>query len=649
MSPLEPAPVPEARELVYLRALARQYPNQAVAVSEVARLRSALALPKGTVHVLSDIHGEAKKLQHVIHNASGSLRPVAERLFDRELDAREIREFLTLIYYPDEGLPRAREKSASRDGFKAFFRRHAYLAFELMREVAQRSTVRDVEQAFPEKYRDLFRELFFERLLVSAADTRDVLLDTLVEYEQDLEFLRHVSRTIRRLTVRELIVAGDCGDRGPRIDRVIDLIRQQPNVGFTWGNHDMTWMGACLGHELMIATVLRISLRYRRLSQLEEGYGIIMSPLEKLVRECYAEDPAEAFSTRGEGLRENITMARMQKAVSVIQFKLEGQAIRRNPEWDMTHRDLMSQVDWESGALTVDGVSHDLQDRRFPTVNPAEPLALSPEEEACMSRIRQSFLVANKLGKQMNFLRRTARMYLVRDRTLIFHGCLAVDGQGEFLPMMIDGRPYAGRALMDQLDAVIQRACRDRSERDLDLLWYLWAGVNSPLFGKDKMATLERYLLADKTTHKETKNPYFKLIHEAWFCEKILREFDVDPVDGIVVNGHVPVKIEEGEDPVKRSGKAITIDGAFSEAYGDHGFTLILDSRGINLARHSHFESVEEAVARGADIIPEVTPIRSYDTERPVAETEQGQDIRRRIEILERLVSAYRESLIPEA
>ncbi len=648
MPPNEATPIPGDSELLYLRSLARQYPTLPAAVCEIARLRSALTLPKGTVHVLSDIHGEAKKLKHVIHNASGSLRPTLEELFRDKLDSRQRRDLLTLLYYPREAFARLREELVDGERLKDEFRHRVDLAFELMRYVARRSTVRQIDRTFPEEYRELFHELFFERPETLETRYLDALLDTLVDYDLALDFLQQVSRTIRNLTVRELIVAGDCGDRGPRIDRVIDSILRQPSVAFTWGNHDVTWLGACLGHDLMIATVLRISLRYRRLSQLEEGYGIILSPLEKLVRDCYSEDPAEIFLPKGHGLRETVTMARMQKAISMIQFKLEGRAIARNPDWQMQHRDLMSRVDWNRGTLGVDGLVHPLRDKLFPTVDPADPLALSPEEEACMSRIRQSFLASDKLWRHMLFLKKKGRMYVVRDRTLIFHGCLAVDERGEFLPLSIDGRPYQGRPMMDKLDSVIQRCFRDRSDPDLDLLWYLWAGANSPLFGKDRMATFERALLEDASTHKETKNAYFKLIHEGWFCEKVLAEFGVDPAEGMVVNGHVPVKIEQGEDPVKKSRKAITIDGAFSEAYGDHGYTLILDSQGINLARHSHFESVEEAVANGTDIIPEVTCIRRYEQERLVWDTEEGEEIRQRIQMLERLVVAYRENLISE-
>ncbi len=636
-----------AQELLFLKALARQYPNSTRAVSEIAYLEASLTLPKSTVHVISDIHGEAKKLQHVLHNASGSLRPMVEKLFDRRLDDAAIIELLTLIYYPGEAFQRA-AAGMDVENLKRFFRRIVRLEFEVIRNVGKRATVRQIDRTFPEGYRDLFREFSFERKEAESTHYADAMLDTLTEQGEALEFLRHLSRVIRRLTVGEVIVAGDCGDRGSRIDRVIDTIMDEANVAVTWGNHDVTWLGASLGDPLLIATVLRISLRYRRLSQLEEGYGIIMVPLEKLARTAYADDPAERFSAKGEGLREAIQMARMQKAISVIQFKLEGQAILRNPHFGMQHRNVLANIDYGKGVYRFEGVEYPLLDTRFPTIDPADPLALTPDEQACMDRIQQSFLASAKLREQMQFLRRRGQMHLVRDESLIFHGCLAVDEKGDYLPMVIDGQPFSGKALMLKIDEVVQRCFRERRQEDLDLLWYLWAGVNSPLFGKDKMATFERYLIADKTPHKENKNPYFKLIHEAWFCEKILAEFGVDPDRGMIVNGHVPVKIEQGEDPVKKSGKAITIDGAFSEAYGDHGYTLILDSEGIFLAHHYHFESVEEAVAKGTDIIPDVTRVKTYARERLVSDTRKGAEIRYRIGLLKRLIHAFQNNLIQE-
>jgi len=634
-----------AEERVALESLARELPTEAAVVAEIAALGAGQTLPAGTVHVLSDIHGEAAKLKHVIHNASGSLRPLVEDILGDTLDPQGLRELLTFIYYPSESWKLRVEGQEGAEA-RSTFHRIISLEFKVMRAVARRAPARRVEGVFPPKYRELFVELFFARSTGLGADHSRTLLDLVHHHGLALDFLRHVSRAIRNLSITEIICAGDCGDRGPRIDRVIDTFIRQPNVAITWGNHDVTWMAACLGHELSIATVLRISLRYRRLSQLEEGYGIIVSPLEKLARTVYADDPAERFKSKGEGLRDPLVLARMQKAVAIIETKLTGQAIGRNPHWDMADRDLLSRVNLERGTLNILGTDHPLLDRVLPTVDPARPLALSDDEQACMDRIRASFLHSNELWRQMLFLKRRGSMSLVRKGILIFHGCLPVDEEGEFLPMIVDGEPYSGRSLFRKLESVVHRTFRERRLEDLDLLWYLWSGARSPLFGKDKMATFERYLLADEATHTETKNAYFRLIHDVAFCDRILREFGVNPERGIIINGHVPVKIEKGEDPVKKSGKAITIDGAFSRAYGDHGYTLILDAEGITLARHHHFDSVEEAVKEGTEIIPEVRTIRRYERALTQAETEEGRMAEDRIGLLEKLLLAYRENLI---
>ena len=430
---------------------------------------------------------------------------------------------------------------------------------------------------------------------------------------------------------------------------------QQPDVAFIWGNHDVAWLGACLGHDALVCTVLRVSLRYRRLSQLEEGYGIPVQPLEVLARKVYPDDPATRFPGKGTGMRENVTIARMQKAAAVMQFKLEGQMIARHPEWEMGNRRLLQRIDRAAGTIEIDGVHYPLLDTNFPTIDPADPYTLNPDEQACLDRIRGSFRASRKLWEQMRWMVTRGGMALRREDYLIFHGCTPVDAAGEFLPMPVCGEMHRGRALFEAIEQAVYRMVETASgeaktvpQIDLDLFWYLWSGPASPLFGKDRIATLERDLIADKATHRETKNPYFTLIHEPWFCEKVLAEFGVDPAQGMIVNGHVPVKLEKGESPLKRSGKAITIDGAFSEAYGDHGFTLVLEPERTFLARHSHFESVEAAIHEGADIIPEITVVREWKTPQRVADSRHGLEVRSEIAVLEQLVTAYDANELPQ-
>jgi fructose-1,6-bisphosphatase-3 len=368
-----------------------------------------------------------------------------------------------------------------------------------------------------------------------------------------------------------------------------------------------------------------------------------------LVRQKYSDDPAKFFMPKYEGKRPMELVARMQKAVGVILFKLEGQLISRNPQWELDHRRLMHRIDYKAGTITIDGATYPLRDTNFPTVDPKNPYKLSPEEEECMKRLKNSFLHSQKLWEHMRYIVGHGSMYLVRDDHLIFHGCVPSDAEGNFLPLPIDGKMVAGREMFGAIERVVHRALEEKEPADLDFLWYLWSGPRSPLFGKDRIATLERDFIADSKPHHETKDPYFSLIHEVGFCDKVLAEFGVYAPEALIVNGHVPVKIEAGESPMKRSGKAITIDGAFSEAYGDHGFTLVLEADRTLLVKHHHFESVEAAVRDGVDIIPEVSVIREWGSSRRIGDTERGKELQCQIDMLQRLIDAYHSNRLREA
>ncbi len=627
-------------ETVALELLREHYPGTEYAAAEAARLRGELARRKGAVHVLSDIHGEDGKLRHVINNASGTLRPVVERLFAARRTPAELRELLTLIFYPHESLERglvARPDPAQR---AAWFRKVLLDLLEVTRALARHSSFEHVERVLPDEYRGLLRELLSDATAERGGEYVDAIVGSLSRSGHDGRVIRVVARALRNLAVTEIVIAGDCWDRGPRGDRVVEYLLQQPKVAFTWGNHDVAWIGAALGCPALIAHVLRISLRYRRLSQLEEGYGITLQPLEKLARDVYANDPAEHFHTRGKGLRDDLQMARMHKAAAILQHKLEGQLIQRHPEYELEHRRLLGRMDLRAGTVEIDGTVRSLKDSHLPTLDPSEPYRLSAAEEACMERIRRSFLGSSKLWEHIRFMVRNGGLHLVRDRHLVFHGCVPVDDGGEFLSMPVGGVALSGRALFDALKGEVAQSLEHPTEARLDLLWYLWCGPRSPLFGKDRITTFERDFVADTQTYEEHKNAYFTLIHDAPFCDRILAEFGVDPEHGLIVNGHVPVKIEKGESPVKRSGKAVTIDGAFSEAYGDHGYTLVIDADGTSLAMHHHFDSVEAAVRDGVDIIPAVSVIRRWESPRRVGDTEDGARLRGRIALLDRLSSS---------
>ncbi len=498
-----------AEELTALRPLQRQYPSLDAALAEIARLEAEQTLPMGSIHVISDIHGDNVKLRHVINNASGMLRPLVDRMFADRLSPAERQELLTLLFYPGEALEQLQPSLRDADKRRDYCRRTLALLFEIVRTLARRYPLHRAMRVVPAEYRDFFMELMHEPLSTHGPAYYEALIDALVRHERALQVIRRTVRVVRNLAIDELIIGGDCWDRGHRGDRVVDYLMRQPNLSFTWGNHDAAWLGACLGQPALIAHVLRISIRYRRLGQLEEGYGITMQPLEHLVRNIYKDDPAACFVPKGVGLRDKLTMARMQKAAAVMQFKLEGQTIDRNPEWGLQNRRLLHTIDKAAGTIAIDGKTYALRDSHFPTLDPACPYDLSPEEQTCLSRLRESFLASQKLWEHMLFLHEHGSMYLVRDDHLIFHACVPVDEKGEFLSLEIDGQPRKGKALFDALDNVLARAMDRPTDKDRDLMWYLWCGARSPLFGKDKIATLENDLVADKDTHTETKNPLF--------------------------------------------------------------------------------------------------------------------------------------------
>ena len=632
--------------LSHLRALSYRLPDVPSALAEIAHLSAVLTLPRGTIHVVSDVHGEFQKLEHVLRNGSGSLRPLVEHTFCKQLDEHSRATLLNLIYYPRETWQRVSGSLADGPARAAFVRDSILRELELLRILMKRYGLRHARRIFPAALAGVFDELVFSPLLARDPAYVDALLAPYIRDDGGIEVLRATAHMLRSFSSYEVIVGGDLGDRGPRIDRVIDALRRQRNLAITWGNHDAEWMGACLGQEALIATVIRISLRYGRLAQLEEGYGIPMEPLEQLVHAAYADDPADQFHSKGEDLRDPILLARMQKAAAILQFKLEGQTSRRNPHFALEARCLLHQIDPIAGTVRIDGRVHTLLDKAFPTIDWTDPYKLSDAESRCIELLKRSFLGSPSLWRDMCFVADRGGMVAVRDENVIFHGCVPCDDQGELLELEVDGAPRKGKALFDACDRVVRRAFKDRAQPDVDLLYYLWAGPRSPLFGKDRMATFETYFVADKAAHKETKNAYFSLIHVVPFCLRVGKEMGVDRPDLLIVNGHVPVKLEAGESPLKKSGLAVTIDGAFSEAYGDHGFTLVIDSDQTYLAKHHHFESIDTAIDGGADIVPEIQNLRKHARSIRVGDTRRGAELREEIAALEQLVAAYRDRLI---
>lgn len=631
-------------------ALAERFPTIESAVSEIAALKAQLELPKGVIHVISDIHGEAKKLRHVINNASGRLRPLVSELFEGKLSPDEFREFLNVLYYPAEILQLKDDALPDDEARYRWVLATLGRQFELIRVMIRERRRKTVKQLAPREHRELFEVLLNYPAGGHAPVFLEVQLREMIRRRLGFSAIHSASRFIRSLTVEETIVAGDLGDRGPRIDRVIDYLLRQPHVSLVWGNHDVSWMGACLGNEALIALVMRISLRYRRLYQLEEGYGLLTKALEHLAETAYADDPAEHFMSKREGERDPLLIARMHKAAAILEFKLQGQMIERHPEWEMGDRNLLRSIDLETGMIEIDGRWHRLRDRHLPTLDPADPNRLSDEEQQCMDRLKESFTASPRLWQHMKWAADRGQMSLVRDRAAIFHACLAVDEEGGYLPLNIDGRECRGPEQFAALNRVIKRAFRagaQATREDLDWFYYLWAGPRSPLFGKDKMATFEMYFIDDPSTHVEVKNPYFRWLHDFEFCDRICKAMGI-PEDGIIVNGHVPVRVEEGESPLKDGGNAVTIDGAFSEAYGDRGYTFILAPEGEVLAEHHAFPDPVAAVREGDDLIPTMQLVRGYDRPRIVGDTEQGESMLAQIRALEELVEAYEDGEIQE-
>jgi fructose-1,6-bisphosphatase-3 len=637
--------------LARLKLLADAVPTARSALAEAAVLRAKCTLPKGVVHVISDVHGEDGKLRHVINNASGSLRPLVETIFSGRLSTTAQRQLLALIYYPREAM-RTRPELADPVVRGPWVRTTLRELFEIIRHLSGAYPREEIRSRIPEEYRHLYRELLVEPFSGRPHHYVDEMLALLTAHEADLDAVHNACRLVRNLAVSEIIVAGDLGDRGPRIDRVIEFLKQQPKVALVWGNHDATWLGACLGHEALIATVLRMSLRYQRLWQLEEGYGIILSPLEKLARDVYGDDPAERFLPQGAGgLRSTEQVARMHKAITILEFKLTEQMIRRHPEWGMNDRLVLDAIDLRAGTVILGGQTHRLLDAHLPTLDPGNVTELSAEESRCLDRLRESFVNSARLWDHMSWVVRHGSMATIRDHVSIFHACVPVDAQGVPLSVEIEGRPRAGKELFDALDALVRRAYRKTASHvgtEADWFWWMWAGPRSPLFGKDRMTTFERYFVEDPSTHRETKNPYFQMINDAGFTRRIAAEMGLTAADALVVNGHVPVQPEKGELPIKQGGNAVTIDGAFSEVYGDRGYTLVLSPERVALAEHHHFESVEEVIQNDADIVPAILTVCEYDQPRRIADTEEGADLVERALALEELANAYRHGLLRE-
>ena len=646
----------EQLELKYLERLAELYPTIAKASTEIINLQSILNLPKGTEHFITDIHGEYEAFSHVLKNGSGSVKKKIDDVFGHTLSAADKNALATLIYYPKEKMDLVARKEKHMDDW---YRITLYRLIEICKTVASKYTRSKVRKALPKDFAYVIEELITEKSEVLDKEAYyNAIVDTIIHIGRAEEFIVALSELIQRMVIDHLHILGDIYDRGPGPERIMDKLMTYHSLDIQWGNHDILWMGAAAGQMACIATVLRICARYGNLDILEDGYGINMLPLATLALQTYKDDPCTAFKIKGEpnyNRAEDELNMKMHKAISIIQFKLEGQLIARRRSFGMDNRRLLDKIDYEEGTITLDGVTYQLLDRNFPTIDPKNPYKLTEAERDVMIRLQAAFEQCEKLQQHMSLLLNKGSLYKVFNNNLLYHGCLPMDEAGKFLRVNVYGKNYSGKGLYDVLETYVRKAffAIDETEREKgrDILWFIWSSPCSPLFGKDKMATFERYFLAESATHKERKNPYYSMLNEEKVMNRILREFGLGE-NAHIVNGHVPVLQSSGESPVKCGGKVLVIDGGFSKAYqaktGIAGYTLIYNSYGMMLVAHKPFTSAEEAIANETDIHSERIMVEMAPHRMHVGDTDNGKALKERIAELTQLLAAYRSGIIIE-
>ena len=641
----------------YLEYLAELYPTIEKASTEIINLQSIINLPKGTEHFLSDIHGEYEAFSHVLRNGSGAVRKKIDDVFGHTLGTAEKRSVATLIYYPREKLEQLRQ---SGEDMQNWYRVTLYRLIELCRVVSSKYTRSKVRKALPPDYAYVIEELITEKPELSDKEAYyEAIIQTILDIGRAEPFIIAMAELIQRLVVDHLHIIGDIFDRGPLPHQIMDCLMDYHSLDIQWGNHDVLWMGAAAGQQACIATVIRLCLRYGNLDILEDGYGINMLPLVTFTLETYVDDEARQFGIKTQQEKADISLAlqqRMHKAISVIQFKIEGQLASENPEFGMNGRCLLDQIDYETNQIRIDGKQYELLDGRFPTIDPAEPYALSEQEKNVMERLTRAFKNCEKLQKHVKFLLKKGSLYKVYNGNLLYHGCVPMNEDGSFMGVPVYGQTYHGMALYDVLEQYVRKAFfsmeEEEKERGRNILWFLWSAPGSPLYGRSKMATFERYFIDDKAIQEEKKDYYYKLIEKEEVANRILEEFGMDTEESHIINGHMPVKTVQGESPVKCGGKVMVIDGGFSRAYqketGIAGYTLIYNSYGLRIVAHEPFESTEDAVRKENDIHSETVVVQRLYDRVLVGDTDVGRELREQVKDLERLLAAYRNGELTE-
>ena len=641
----------------YLTRLSDLYPTIAAASTEIINLQAILNLPKGTEHFLTDVHGEYEAFSHVLKNGSGSVRRKIEDVFGNTMSAADKKSLATLIYYPRAKMDLIRQTETNMEDW---YKVHLYRLIEVAKRAASKYTRSKVRKALPPNFAYVIEELITEKAEVHDKESYyNEIISTIIRIGRAEDFIEAISELIQRLVVDHLHIVGDIYDRGPGPHIIMDKLMSYHSVDIQWGNHDILWMGAAAGQWGCIANVIRICARYGNLDILEDGYGINLLPLAAFALRIYGDDPCICFRLKAvEGIDpdEMQMNMRIHQAISIIQFKVEGQIIRRQKAFHLENRALLHRIDFEKGTIELDGKKYPLLDTAFPTVDPKDPYAFTQEEEEIMKRLEKAFLHCEKLQRHMRFLLNKGSLYKVYNDNLLYHGCVPLTEDGKLKEIRLFGKSYGGKELYDVLDSYVRKGffALDENERQdgKDIMWYIWLHPDSPLFGKDKMATFERYFLQDAETHIEKKNPYYSLLENEKVINQILEEFGLDPAVSHIVNGHVPVKRKDGENPVKCGGKVLVIDGGFSKAYqketGIAGYTLIFNSYGLLLVAHEPFESTESAIAKEKDIHSETMIVKRVRERLLVGDTDIGEELKRQVKDLERLLVAYRNGELRE-
>lgn len=648
----------ENTDLRYLKSLSNQYPTVAAAATEIVNLQAILSLPKGTEHFITDIHGEYDQFQHVMRNGSGAIKRKIEDEFGNAISAAEKKAMATLIYYPEQKLEQILKKE---ENLEDWYKVTLYRLIRVCKSASSKYTRSKVRKALPKDFAYVIEELLTGRPDVSDQEAYyNEIIRSVIRTGRASELVIAFCNLIRRLVVDHLHVVGDIFDRGPYPNLVMDTLMKHHSVDIQWGNHDVYWMGAAAGSAACICNVIRISAKYGNLNLLEDGYGINLVPLARLAMSRYDKDNCECFKLDYRedeyDVRDAMLDEKMHKAIAVMQFKLEGQLIMEHPEFEMEHRLLLDKIDIKKGTVIVEGVEYPLRDTNFPTIDWEHPYELSPEEADVMERLTQAFINCEKLQKQIRFLFTQGSLYKVYNGNLLYHGCVPMNEDGSFTSVNVYGKMYSGKALYDVLENYARKGYYaidpEEKKKGQDILWFIWENKNSPVFGKAKMTTFERYFIADKATHQEPKNPYYRLLEKEEVVNRILAEFGLSGTEAHIINGHIPVEAKKGESPVKCGGKLLIIDGGFSKAYqpktGIAGYTLIYNSYGLVLAAHEPFESVEKAVLEGNDIVSHTILVQHVVKRKTVADTDIGRELMASIRDLESLLVAYREGVLVE-